>query len=264
MRKPLLHTLVWLSILLVGIVLIRLSNSVLVALGALCIVSAPLFLMRAALATVGKARLQAGRGLIARWRVSAQEWERFRSFDRERASQDVALTNDFTIRPQPREQGVEVIVGRRHIIVDGSYHVLRPRGIPELRGARWLRSATDVDCLEFAIAYPKKYGTTRLCLRIPVAANARDEARRALLHFENIIPPRQKALIDRKPLLIIRGGLFACGLFFVVWAVGAVLRWQGMQGEGPLIGIMIGAMGGLFSLIFTAIMTLATQPWKKR
>jgi len=262
MRKPLLHTIVWLSILLAGVVLIRLSNSALVVLGALCIVGAPLFLIRAALATFGKARLLAGRGLVARWCVSAQEWERFRSFDRERASQNAVLTNEFTYRSEPREQAVEVIVGRRHVIVDGSYHVLRPRGIPELRAARWLRSATDVDCLEFAIAYPTKYGANRMCVRIPVAANARDDARRALLHFENIVPRQQQALAYRKPMAVIGGGLIVTGLCLVVLVVGVVLRWQEVPVGAMLVGI--GVMGGLFSLIFTAIMALATQPWRKR
>ncbi|HMN47362.1 MAG TPA: hypothetical protein PKE27_22495 [Povalibacter sp.] len=262
MRKPLLRTLVWLSILLAGVALTRLANSALVVLGGLCIVVAPLFLIRAVLATFGKARLLAGRGLITRWQVSAQEWERFRAFDRERASQDAVLTNEFTFRPEAGEQGVEVIVGRRHVIVDGSYHVLRPRGIPELRGARWLRSATDVDCLEFAIAYPKKYGTTRLCLRIPVAANARDEARRALLHFESIVPRRQEALAYRKPMAVVVGGLIVSGLCLVVLVAGVVLRWQQVPVGAMLVGI--GVMGGLFSLIFTAIIALATQPWRRR
>ncbi len=44
------------------------------------------------LATVGNARLLAGRGVIARWHVSPAEWEHFR------AAQDLSLRNDLRVR----------------------------------------------------------------------------------------------------------------------------------------------------------------------
>jgi hypothetical protein len=92
------------------------------------------FLVQALLHTRGMAKLEAGIGRLAQWRVSPADWDKFRAADDARAVSDVTfLGNDLWIRKATPPEGVEVVVGEKSLIVDGSYHVLRMNGIPELR-----------------------------------------------------------------------------------------------------------------------------------
>lgn len=141
-------------------------------------------------AAVGYARLMAGKGVIAQWHVSPDEWERFRSFDSLRAAQDLGLRNDLRVRKTTPPNGVEIIVGRRQLIVDGSYHGFR--GL--LRAVYWLPAPADPECLEFAVEYPRgRYGGTfKLSLRVPVPAQARADGVRVFEHYQALVPGRSK------------------------------------------------------------------------
>jgi len=74
------------------------------------------------LSAVGYARLTSGRGLVTRWHVSAAECDHFRAYDALRAAEHTWLLNDMRLSKQTPPQGVDVIVGRHSINVDGSYH----------------------------------------------------------------------------------------------------------------------------------------------
>ena len=125
--------------------------------------------------TIGYSRLMAGKNVIARWHVSAAEWERFRAFDAVRAAQHLSLRNDLRIRKQTPLQGVDVIVGRRSIIVDGSHHSIAARSGAG-RQINWLNAPVDPECIEFPKSYPRsKGGSVDLTLRVPVPAAARAE-----------------------------------------------------------------------------------------
>jgi hypothetical protein len=127
-------------------------------------------------------RLSAGRGAIASWHVTAEEWDRFRALDRARARQERKLSNDFPVRRHTPSEGVDIVVGPEHILVDGSYQKLH-LAVPDGRAVCWLDG--DPDCLEFPIYYgptrglPPSYYT----LRIPVPVSARAEGRRVLEYF---------------------------------------------------------------------------------
>lgn len=157
-----------------------------------------LFLVQALFHIRGRSKLLAGKDVLARWHVGPADWDRFRAFDAARTASDTyRLVNELWIRKRTPAGGVDVIVGERSLLVDGSYHVLRPRGIPELRGIRWLTPADGSSaCLEFPLVYPSKSGTVHVALRIPVPAAARGEARRVHDWFE----PR----VRRKPALALR------------------------------------------------------------
>lgn len=166
--------------------------------GATTVFLSTIFLVRALLHMRGRALLLAGRDVLAHWHVAPADWDRFRAFDKARMAVDTyRLVNELWIAKRTPSQGVDIIVGKRSLLVDGSYHVLRPRGLPELRSLRWLSPSDGAPvCLEFSIAYPTRTGTSPLAVRIPVPTAARAEARRVYDWFE----PR----LRRKPALALR------------------------------------------------------------
>ncbi len=128
-----------------------------------------------AFASIGYTRLLSGRNVIARWRVTPAEWDRFRAFDAARAAEHLSLRNDLRIRKRTPPQGVEIVVGRGRVVVDGSYHAISGRAVGG-RQLNWLNAPADPECLEFPKSYARsKGGTVDLTLRIPVPASARAE-----------------------------------------------------------------------------------------
>jgi hypothetical protein len=213
-------------------------------------------LIQALFAVRGQARLLAGHGVIARWHVYPAEWERFRKLDSRRAAEHPSLTNDLRIREAAPTGGVEVIVGETSLLVDRSYHVLRPGGLPELRTIGWLEGPPT--CLEFGVCYPRgRYGgTLPLTLRIPVPPGALGLARRVVGHFE----PR----LRRKPALALRNprktyGI--CALLLVaalaMGATGYALARARPDGADPSAALVL-LIGGLGLGVFALILTLAT------
>jgi len=268
MRKPILYLYRWLGLLAVGALVWALGNAVdgaprtvLVIVGATLSACAPFFIVRAALASVGYARLSGGRGVVARWRVSPGEWEAFRHFDAQRSRQATTLINDFRIRPEAAGDGVDVIVGKRQLIVDGSYHVLRTGGVPEMREVRWLGQPPGLECLEFKIAYGRRSGGSLiLALRLPVSAAARAEARRTYDHFQALrakVP--SEGLAYRKRKLVVGGGLAVMLLALVASGVGWGMQAAGMDRETSVILIAGGLTCAIMAAIFTGIIALATR-----
>jgi hypothetical protein len=220
------------------------------------------FVIQALFAARGKARLRAGHRVIARWHVYPGEWESFRALDRRRSAADSSLVNDLRIRKAAPAEPVEVIVGETSALVDGSYHVLRPRGLPELREVRWLDGPPT--CLEFALVYPRsRYGgTVPTALRIPVPAGARGAARRIVDHFR----PR----LVRKPALALRNPpktYRICGLLFAAGTAMAAAGYQWARvladGADPLAAVTLLIVGiGLaaFAAFLALAVWLVTRP----
>lgn len=221
------------------------------------LVAFPLYtLVEALLAMRGRALLLAGQGVIARWQVQPAEWERFRGLDSSRASEDPALGNALWIQKRAPAQPVEVIVGAGSALIDGSYHRLKPGGLPDLRGVSWLEGPPA--CLEFALRYPRsRYGPpVPATLRIPVPASARSEARRVFDHFEAItrpgpgIAPRKIARAYGICGFLLLGTIAVSGLGYAL-----VPGVPGGNLELTFLGLLIGA-SILASL--AAIFVLAT------
>lgn len=206
-------------------------------------------LIQALFAARGRARLIAGHRVIARWHVYPGEWEQFRRLDSRRAADHSSLVNDLWIRKASPSDGVEVIVGETSLLVDQSYHVLRPGGLPELRSVGWLDGPPT--CLEFALLYPRgRYGgTLPMTLRIPVPAGARAAAQRVVDHFEPLTR-RTPALALRNP----RRTYQVCAILFVAAAAMAAIGYARARAGGadPLVplALLIGGGGlGAFALI---------------
>jgi hypothetical protein len=213
-------------------------------------------LIQALFAIRGRALLLLGRGVIARWQVQPTEWQRFRGLDSRRAAEDFSLGNDLWIRKRTPAEPVEIIIGVKSALVDGSYHSLNPRGLPELLGVGWLEGPPA--CLEFALRYPRgRYGgTVPMTLRIPVPASARAEALRVFDHFAGIIR-RRPGLALRNPPRTYRVCLF---LLFAAAAVGAIcyaiaLSLPDGSGAVVLLGLIVAAA---VVAVFAAILALAT------
>jgi hypothetical protein len=161
---------------------------------------------------IGYARLMSGKGLIARWHVTADEWDRFRAFDEIRAAEHSSLINDVHIREQTPPQGVNVIVGRGHIIVDGSYHSIS--GLDAIgREINWLNAPVNPECIEFPKSYPRnKFGTVQFTLRVPVPASARAEGVRVFEHYR----PNDNPILNPSPARVRRDGTIMLVLGFII------------------------------------------------
>lgn len=218
-------------------------------------------LIQALFAARGQARLLRGEGVIARWQVLPGEWEQFRRLDSNRSAAAVALGNDLWVRRAAPMEPVEVIIGAKGALVDGSYHPLSPRALPELRGVSWLEGPPD--CLEFALLYPPgRYGSAvPKTLRIPVPAGARAAAGRVVAHFEPITrrhPPlalRDPPRTYRVCAILVLGAAAAVILGYVL----ARIRPDGADSLVPLGLMVAGTIFGTFALILASATFLLTR-----
>lgn len=276
MRNPLRKVGYWLALGLVGgsgALVAALSSdwigdvpsAVLASIGGTCVLFGLVGGLMSVFAAIGHARLMSGRGVIARWHVAPDEWDRFRAFDAIRAAQHPTLINELRIRECTPKQGVNVIVGRTQLIVDGSYHTLRFRALPELCAVGWLNAPADPECLEFALLYPAgRYGgAKRFSLRVPVASSAREAGVRVYHHFQSLIPKFRPGLAYRRPRLVIGSCLGLVLASLAVSGVGWLLKARGMTGDLPELLMVLGLLVAFFALLVTVLVVLVTRPWKK-
>lgn len=220
------------------------------------------FLIQALFAIRGRALLLAGHRVIARWQVWPAEWEQFRRLDARRSTDRDSSINDLWIRKAAPTEPVEVIVGETSALVDGSYHVLRRGGLPELREARWLEGPPS--CLEFALLYPRsRYGPpVPTTLRIPVPPGARGAAQRVLDHYRPRTL-RRPGIALRNPtrtyricawLLVGAAGLSTFGY------VSARALPDGADPLVPVALLIVGIGLGAFALLLAAAVWLVTRP----
>lgn len=210
------------------------------------------FLIQALFATRGQALLLAGHRVIARWHVYPAEWEQFRKLDSRRAGDHPSLLNDLWIRRAVPTDGIAVIVGETSLLVDRSYHVLRPGGLPALREVGWLEGPPA--CLEFGLLYPRgRYGgSLPLTLRVPVPASARAEARRVFDHFE----PR----LRRRPPLALRHPRKTyriCAVMVALAAIAGAAGYALADRPDPLVALTL-LIGGTILAVFATILAVAT------
>lgn len=284
MRNPPRKAAIFASLVAFGLVLVWLGieNHVplsgdwvpgaMVVAGGLTAFACSLWLIQALLHMRGMAKLEAGIDVVARWHVGAIDWEKYRLADDARALTDPHhLANDLWIRKTTPPEGVDVIVGRKSLIVDNSYHVLRMNGLPELRAIGWLNNAATPgrppDCLEFLLAYPRgKYGgITHTCLRVPVPAAVIEEGRKAYDQFAPALERRHAkgAIALRNP----RRTLQVCGAILLASAAAAGWGWFEANRTGwsvnetmtPLVLLVVGAMGALFAVVLGGL-TLLLRP----
>lgn len=217
----------------------------------------PLYLLVEALFAVrGKAKLLAGIGVIARWQVHPGEWEGFRRVDKRRSAEDLSLVNGLWIRRAAPPDPVEVIVGAKSVLIDGSYHMLSRRGLPELRHVSWIEGSPT--CLEFSLRYPPgRHGrAVWTTVRIPVSAGARAEALRVFDHYDRLTRPRPGPAL-RNPKRTYR----VCAILVLAATAvgGAVYALARDLPEGSAQFVLPGlAIGACVLGVFAATLGLAT------
>jgi hypothetical protein len=276
MRRPGRKALLWFGLALGGVLLgipamthhAALGDVWSLLLGVPAVIAIPVgivFGIMATLSAVGESRLRRGIGRLARWEVPPAEWEAFRRFETVRSGAGPGLAGDD--KPRPAEgRAVEVLFGPRQVIVDGSYHPLRRWAIPELGAVGWLAPAGAPEMLEFHLVYPRgRYGgTVRLALRIPVPRAAREEGVLVFHHFEAMTPKPRLGLAFRRPWLVIGWGLAIMALSLIAGGIGWLLHHAGDSSDAVAILMIAGIMAALGAAFFTAIIVVATQPWKRR
>jgi hypothetical protein len=214
------------------------------------------FLIQSSFAIRGEALLLAGHRVIARWHVYPAEWEQFRRLDARRAADHGWHINDLWIRRVTPSDGIEVIVGETSLLVDRSYHVLRPGGLPELRSIGWLEGPPA--CLEFGLLYPRGRvgGPLATPLRVPVPPAARADALRVFAHFEPRLR-RQPPLALRNPRRTYQVCAVLLGVAAIAGAAGYALA-SALQGVAhPLVALTL-LIGATIGAVFAAILALAT------
>ena len=139
-----------------------------------------------------KEALARGENIIARWRVEADDWQRFVASDPQWTSHAQGRVNEFRPSEAAEPNGVEVIVGKVGVQIGESIHRLPLRSTPEITEARLHEGAPPV--IELLLYYPA-YATRSgmrppryTALRFPVAPRALNEARQVVAHFRGDLP----------------------------------------------------------------------------
>lgn len=142
---------------------------------------------------VSEHRLANPDNVIARWRLGPEEWARFRALDQARAAQFPTFRNQLDSDAPAGRGGVEVVVGRKDVRMGGSACAIwSGLGGCSLIDAAWL--AGEPAAMEFAFLESQGRNSTVLRVaRLPVAAGAELEARRALALHQAAIDPEMRA-----------------------------------------------------------------------
>jgi hypothetical protein len=143
-----------------------------------------------------KEALARGEDVIARWRLSPDEWRAFLALNRQRGATD-DTPNELVSREGIPPEGVEVIIGQEAVQVDGSIHRIPLRGTPEVLRADLQdnEGAGAPATIELHLKYeggarasggPRPPTYTRL--RFPLPGPAWRDARRVVAHFNRDLP----------------------------------------------------------------------------
>jgi len=278
MRRPLRKAALWFALSLSGAALVvfvvlafdslgEIGALILGTLGSTAIPVGLVFGLMSLLAGLGESRLRRGIGMIARWQVTARDWEAFRVFDARRAKEAGAHAPAPAPAPAPAEgRAVDVLFGRKQVIVDGSYHPLRRWALPEMRGVGWLLPPDAVECIEFDLVYPRgRYGgTIPMSLRIPVPREAREDGVRVFQRFKAKVPAARIGLAFRRPWLVIGWGLGVTAAALLVTGVGWLLQLSGDESLTAMLLKLIGILSAGGAAFFTLIIVLATKPWRSK
>jgi len=223
----------------------------------------------------GMAPLKAGSGRVAQWHVSAADWDKYRADSARAASDPAYRANELWIRKTTPREGVDIIVGKKALIVDNSYHVLRMNGLPELRSIGWRDNSAaperPPDCLEFVLAYPRgRYGGIMYTsLRVPVPAAALEQGRQAYYQFAPALERRMAlgpiALRNPRRTFQVCGAILALALAAGVWGwiEAEELGWNLYNTQKPLFLLIGGGMGVLFAVLLAGL-TLFLRPKEPR
>jgi hypothetical protein len=197
--------------------------------------------------------IRSGGHEIARWTVTADQFDAFRESDRQRNALGPDYRNDYRPGKTPPE-GVEVIFAPDGVLVGGSYFGLTTTGMFRFAGVQVLAGnpmSIEFGMVQTAVANTTTLRTTRsfAVLRIPIARTATAEAKQVLKHFQDV-EARRIIVNPGHWRRGIRIGLGTAAVCAVVAAAG--FGWAALQesaGVMPLVMAVVGAVGGLGGLV---------------
>lgn len=197
-------------------------------------------------------RARAGKNVVARWRLSAAEFDRFREEDAARSAGGGVLENDWVPPRAAPPDGLEVIVLPDGVMLGGVYFGLATTGISRFDDVQGLASPAS---LEFRILFTQVRGgtvahavTNATRLRVPVSPGAAAQADVALGHFERVL--RREIIVNPGFwTLRIRIGLWTAAICAAVAAGGYAWAKATANNSDVVVGVIVGsavfAIGGL-------------------
>ena len=147
----------------------------------------------------GKSALRQGRDVLARWTVDGDDWRRFVEMNARLNQESNALVNAHSPRAEAPPGGVEVIVGKGGVLIDGDFHDLPRRGTPRITHAG-LRPGRP-NLLDIGLEFPGGVAgvsgvpssATRSALRFPIAPSAEAAAAAVINHYQLIASESRSA-----------------------------------------------------------------------
>ena len=134
-----------------------------------------------------KQALARGEDIIARWRVEADDWQRFVASDPAWSTHANGRVNELSPAEVGESNGVEVIIGKAGVQIGESIHPITLRGSPEITEARLHDGIPAViELLLYYPAYATRFGMRPpryTALRFPAAQSALADARQAVAYF---------------------------------------------------------------------------------
>lgn len=228
------------------------GTSIAVAVGIIGVVFGPLLLINFLWAVRIVGRLRRGEGVIARWTVSPETFERFREDEARR--KDANGPNDWRLPKTTPSAGVEVIFSEDGVLVGETFFGLASSGLAHIHGFETIPDSPLA--LRFATALTtgqwRSSGSQIVTqfgeLRIPVATGANEELARVVEHFRLVLTGERLVKPDFWKGRV-RLGLWIIAISAVIAAGGFGLNAAKVElGIIPLIMAVTGvifAFGGL-------------------
>lgn len=195
-------------------------------------------------------RIREGRDLVARWRVTPEELDRFRAADAARSAHGPDYHSDWTPPDPSPAEGLEVRFAPDAVLIGGDYFGLSSTGFINFSAVK--RIADAPASLEFRVNRTEARGATvqRLTtvsslLRVPVSPAAPEAAARALDHFERVM--RREIIVNPGMWTVrIRIGLWTAAIAAIVAVSGWL--WPKFTPDPDHIGDAIMGCGIIIGL----------------
>lgn len=142
-----------------------------------------------------KEALSRGEDILGRWRIGAEAWREFKALNDNIHRRPDVLFNEFQLRDEIPADGIEIIVRKTAIKIDGSIHRFPTRGVPEVTHSELHDGNGGPSYIELLLYYPGSgAGTsgvaqtsTRTALRFPVPGSSWREAKTIVAHYGGLL-----------------------------------------------------------------------------
>lgn len=203
------------------------------------------------------ARMRRGEGVIARWTVTPDTFERFREDELRREDEDGP--NDWRLPRRTPEGGVEVIFTEDAVLVGETLFGLASAGLAHVWSFQTL--ADNPLALRFDTAMTtsawsssgSRLVTRSGVLRIPVATGSNEDLARVVEHYRLVLAGERLV----KPGFWkgrVKLGLWTAGIFAAIAAAGFAFNALGLDlGVIPLVMAVVGVIWSIGGIVLALI-----------